>query len=250
MADLIIKPEPTSGNKLILKDQAGGAVLTTADSGATMASNVTGIPAAGVTGVLPVGVTGGSGLTALGTVTSGALGTSVVLPTGSIIQIVEARSFFRTHVNNTQTKLQECAITLKQANSDIWIDVKTGIEQTVGYEDIDAALAVGWKPGAADSTSTNYTQIHTITHTRQSVSGLGDYYSQDTFSTSGQGAIYVTDFRGWAGIANLGNNAAGTVIRVAHWASTNDSVYFGGPGSVTTNDSGVESTITVMEIAR
>jgi len=33
MADLIIKPEATSGNKLILKDQAGGAVLTTADSG-------------------------------------------------------------------------------------------------------------------------------------------------------------------------------------------------------------------------
>ena len=34
MPDLIIKPEATSGNKLILKDQAGGAVLTTADSGA------------------------------------------------------------------------------------------------------------------------------------------------------------------------------------------------------------------------
>ena len=34
MPDLIIKPEATSGNKLILKDQAGGAVLPTADSGA------------------------------------------------------------------------------------------------------------------------------------------------------------------------------------------------------------------------
>ena len=40
MPDLIIKPTATSGNKLILKDQAGGAVLTTADSGAT-AANVT-----------------------------------------------------------------------------------------------------------------------------------------------------------------------------------------------------------------
>ena len=36
MPDLIIKPTTTSGNKLILKDQAGGAVLTTADSGATI----------------------------------------------------------------------------------------------------------------------------------------------------------------------------------------------------------------------
>ena len=48
MPDLIIKPTTTSGNKLILKDQAGGAVLTTADSGATIAnatlSKVTGLP--------------------------------------------------------------------------------------------------------------------------------------------------------------------------------------------------------------
>ena len=65
MADFIIKPVAAAGNKLILQDQAGGAVITTADSGATMASTVTGIPAAGVTGVLPSAVTGGSGLTAL-----------------------------------------------------------------------------------------------------------------------------------------------------------------------------------------
>ena len=38
MPDLIIKPTATSGNKLILQDQAGGAVLTTADSGATIAN--------------------------------------------------------------------------------------------------------------------------------------------------------------------------------------------------------------------
>ena len=62
MPDLTIKPVAAAGNKLILQDQAGGAVLTTGDSGAPMASTVTDIPAAGVTGVLPVGVTGGSGL--------------------------------------------------------------------------------------------------------------------------------------------------------------------------------------------
>ena len=36
MPDLIIKPTNTSGNKVIIQDQAGGAVLTTADSGATL----------------------------------------------------------------------------------------------------------------------------------------------------------------------------------------------------------------------
>jgi hypothetical protein len=88
MADLIIKPNSATGDKLILQDRAGGAVLTTADSGATMASTVTGIPAAGVTGVLPVGVTGGSGLTALGTVTSGNLSNAAIVhPTGSVLKI-------------------------------------------------------------------------------------------------------------------------------------------------------------------
>ena len=38
MADLTIKPVGAAGNKLILQDQAGGAVLTTADSGATIAN--------------------------------------------------------------------------------------------------------------------------------------------------------------------------------------------------------------------
>ena len=33
MPDLIIKPETTSGNKLILKDQSNKAVLTTLDAG-------------------------------------------------------------------------------------------------------------------------------------------------------------------------------------------------------------------------
>ena len=37
MADLIIKPNSATGDKLILQDRAGGAVLTTADSGATIA---------------------------------------------------------------------------------------------------------------------------------------------------------------------------------------------------------------------
>ena len=41
MADLIIKPNPSTGNKLILQDQAGNAVLTTDDSaGAALGGNL------------------------------------------------------------------------------------------------------------------------------------------------------------------------------------------------------------------
>ena len=40
MPDLIIKPAAQSGNKVIIQDQAGGAVLTTSDSGATLSATV------------------------------------------------------------------------------------------------------------------------------------------------------------------------------------------------------------------
>ena len=42
MGNLIIKGKGGAGNKLILQDQAGGAVLTTVDSGAALGSTVTG----------------------------------------------------------------------------------------------------------------------------------------------------------------------------------------------------------------
>ena len=47
MPDLIIKPTNTSGNKVIIQDQAGGAVLTTADSGATFSGGNIGTVTAG-----------------------------------------------------------------------------------------------------------------------------------------------------------------------------------------------------------
>ena len=48
MANLIIRPSTGAGNKVIVQDQAGAAVLTTADSGATLANGLAiGTPASG-----------------------------------------------------------------------------------------------------------------------------------------------------------------------------------------------------------
>jgi len=58
MGNLIIKGKGGAGNKLILQDQAGGAVLTTADSGAS-----------------------------LGTISGGTLASGVVFPAGHVLQI-------------------------------------------------------------------------------------------------------------------------------------------------------------------
>jgi len=77
MADLKIKPQAGSGNKLILQDQQAVAVLTTADSGATIANSTLNSP----TLVTP----------ALGTVASGNLSNSaIVYPTGHILGVQNA----------------------------------------------------------------------------------------------------------------------------------------------------------------
>ena len=68
MGNLIIKGKGGAGNKLIIQDQAGGAVLTTADSGATVAN---------ATLTAPI----------LGTPTSGTL-TNCTFPAGHTIQTV------------------------------------------------------------------------------------------------------------------------------------------------------------------
>ena len=81
MPDLIIKHTATSGNKLILKDQAGGAVLTTADSGAT-AANVT-------------------------------LASTTVFPAGHVLQVVR-----KVNVTNTITTASPHTTTVWEADGD------------------------------------------------------------------------------------------------------------------------------------
>ena len=74
MPDLTIKPNAGSGNKVIIQDQAGAAVLTTADSGATLSNSTQ------------------DNITRLGTVAAGTIGSAVNLnsatfPAGHILQV-------------------------------------------------------------------------------------------------------------------------------------------------------------------
>jgi hypothetical protein len=96
MADFKIKPAAGTGNKLILESEDGTDVLTTSDSGVTLASATLtspvlttpalGTPASGVvtnlSGVLPVGVTGGSGLDTLNVVSMGKLLNETTISSG------------------------------------------------------------------------------------------------------------------------------------------------------------------------
>ena len=98
---------------VVAADIAANSVGTTeiADSVTLVTPNI-GTPSAGVvtnlSGVLPVGVTGGSGLTALGTVTSANLAnTAIVYPAGHIIKI-ESKENYSGYLDNTTCWCTQC----------------------------------------------------------------------------------------------------------------------------------------------
>ena len=111
MGNLIIKGKGGAGNKLIIQDQAGGAVLTTADSGATLGNSTQ------------------DNITRLGTVTSGSIAGGTItnattFPAGHIIQVQALSSNTRntTGSNTWNSKWSKTlAITPVKASSNIWL---------------------------------------------------------------------------------------------------------------------------------
>ena len=115
MPDLIIKPTATSGNKLILQDQAGGAVLTTADSGATLGNSTQ------------------DNITRLGTVTAGNLSNSaIVYPAGHVLQVKHYEVTETNALTTSYVNYWENPITLKSASSDVFVTCSFNVWMWVG----------------------------------------------------------------------------------------------------------------------
>ena len=176
MADFTIKPASGTGNKLILQTQAETDVLTTSDSGVTLASATLDAPTiadlSNVTGNLPVGVTGGSGLTALGTVATGNLSNSaIVYPAGHVIgvQHIVDTSAFTSSSTGYAVACSSAAYTIKNASSTLWI---TGHFQ-LNFSNSNAKIKYVW--------STNdFTNVTTISESdswgiRNNNAGLIDF---------------------------------------------------------------------------
>ena len=90
MADFKIKPAAGTGNKLILESEDGTDVLTTSDSGVTLASATLNSP----TLVTP----------ALGTVATGNLSNSaIVYPTGHVIQVVSSGAIEQAYQDDSSS---------------------------------------------------------------------------------------------------------------------------------------------------
>ena len=96
MANLVLKPSTGAGNSVIVKDQAGGAVLTTADSGATLGNSTQ------------------DNITRLGTVTTGTLGSGVTFPSAHILQVQYSQTESSTTQSTNNSTKTPCGVAYKE----------------------------------------------------------------------------------------------------------------------------------------
>ena len=247
MGNLIIKGKGGAGNKLILQDQAGGAVITTADSGATIANATLTSPTLNS----PTLVT-----PALGTVSTGNLSNSaIVYPAGHVLQVVSS-AYTTTHTltGTVTTKLHDVNITTKGTGSNFII--MCNVSHSVNNYDQDVGVAVGYKTGSGTTTVGDYSATgHSTSYTRQNVGSLGSWYAQDTIggATAGSwGGAYFIKEQSHQHIQTPSSSiAAGTTLNYALWASTEASYHidFGGPENGPGTDNGSQMYLTIMEIA-
>jgi hypothetical protein len=247
MGNLIIKGKGGAGNKLILQDQAGGAVLTTADSGATIANATLTSPTLNS----PTLVT-----PALGTVSTGNLSNSaIVYPAGHVLQVVSS-AYTTTHTltGTVTTKLHDVNITTKGTGSNFII--MCNVSHSVNNYDQDVGVAVGYKTGSGTTTVGDYSATgHSTSYTRQNVGSLGSWYAQDTIggATAGSwGGAYFIKEQSHQHIQTPSSSiASGTTLNYALWASTeaNYHIDFGGPENGPGTDNGSQMYLTIMEIA-
>ena len=193
MPDLIIKPAAQSGNKVIIQDQAGGAVITTADSGATLADGIAlGTPTSGTltscTGLPLTGLSASgtknsgtflrgdntwdaAGSTSASDLTSGTLPaarlTSTTFPAGHVVKVTKVNmgtfSESCVHANASKSNYNQLGSTtwdvvLKQANSKILIigNFTMGGYGSHGYFDMKRGGTSGSWLGGEDGMFANH----------------------------------------------------------------------------------------------
>ena len=163
----------------------------------------TGITAAHITsGVLPVGVTGGSGLTALGTVTTGNLSNSaIVYPNGHIIQVVTGTSGAyvqsggsSSHVWGNTGGIPSVTITPTDASNKVFLKLSLNCHSAahVIYVDFYRSISGGATTHNLSGETTGGLAYHNADHTAQ----MGISYLDSPATTSA--ITYKGSFRSHA----------------------------------------------------
>ena len=187
---------------------------------------------------------------------------TVKLPAGYTMQTVTSVDNTGLNLTSSSTaKFMDVAFTTKAANSIINVRFYTAIfrsDTSTGNRDLDVALALGFKTGAATSSSGDYTAISTYAPTRENISfsgGVGRaFYSSDAFYAGGtySGRYHPIDtiYNEESFSPNL---PAGTTIRIACFAKQDygqsTSIRLGMSTSGI-GDSGSSSCLNITEISQ
>ena len=179
-------------------------------------------------------------------------GSKLVMPTGSVLQVVHTEDGTKQTVSSTTTKLIETSITMKGVNSSLLIraNVPIGGDDN-GNSDVDLALAFGYKSGSASSSSTDYSKAGgRSAYARNPVTGLDSWFNSDT-KQHGEG--YDNHWVLHTGHEYLKTGltyATGTTVQVALWCRTGNGSYdFCCAENKADTDAGMVMSLNVMEIA-
>ena len=187
---------------------------------------------------------------------------TVKLPAGYTMQTVTSVDNTGLSLTSSSTyKFMDVAFTTKAANSIINVRFYTAIfrtSTTTGNRDIDVALALGFKTGAATSSSGDYTPITTLSPSRENISfsgGVGRaFYCSDAFYAGGS---YAGRYHPIDTIYNeesfSPNLAAGTTIRIACFVKQDygqSSTIRVGMSTSGIGDSGSSSCFNITEISQ
>ena len=149
--------------------------------------------------------------------------------------------------NNTEVKILEKAITLKTKNPYLLVTANLEIGTPGSYQDIDLALALGYKTASATTDPNDYSQFGGDSFTREGVTNLNSFYVCDTKGAHSTGAEYWCETKSWQMYKQITANA-GTVIYMACWCSTSGLYYFFRPQNHTSNDAGALGGLSILEI--
>tara|TARA_B100000287_G_scaffold169559_1_gene159953 strand:- start:3873 stop:4484 length:612 start_codon:yes stop_codon:yes gene_type:complete len=185
---------------------------------------------------------------------------TIKLPSGYPVQMVNQENSTGVVLSaNATVKLLDCQIVTKLANSSFIVHAFCGIGtlgSVSGNNDTDVGLALGYKTGAADSSSSNYTGIGSYSPTRQSVSfsnGNRAFYSIDAFAGSNTYTYVYHAFGEPSTVQSFSPNvAAGTTLQVGLFGTSDvnqTSITFGTRRNDSGADSGTITYICVTEIS-
>jgi len=169
---------------------------------------------------------------------------------GSVVQAKTLTTHEKITTSGSVARLVDIDITPKFSNSKfiVMACVAEGRHDNGNYDN-DLALAVGYKAGAVSNSISDYSSVGGYGYTRQTISPLQPYYTNDASYGTGYDKYNVLSRPYHKEFTPVGVSA-GTSMSIAVWAYSDTTAWWGAGEIPAATDSGTGMYITVLEIAQ